>query len=92
MKWFDKWFAKKCKQAWENENKLNEVRGELVSRVSSEKTMNLGITRANGGWVVESNQYDKKTDRNNQHIHIVTDDKDLGEELNKIITYENLYR
>ena len=22
MKWFDKWFAKKCKHVWENHNQL----------------------------------------------------------------------
>ena len=25
MKWFDKWFAKKCKQAWEEENQPQEA-------------------------------------------------------------------
>ena len=100
MKWFDKWFAKKSKEAWENTKKeniyiekaLNTMHDPIPSRVDNEKTMTFKITKANGGWVIEHYQYDKKSDRNKNGIHIVTDDKNLGEELSKIITYENLFR
>lgn len=96
MKWFDKWFAKKCKQAWNN----NEVLAKEVdvmpvtksNRIDNERTMTLNITKANGGWVIEHRQYDKHRDRNNNSVHIITDDKDLGEELGKIITFESLYK
>ena len=95
MKWFDKWFAKKCKQAWNNEHEL--VKQEITpvsktNRIDSERTMNLNITKANGGWVIEHRQYDRHKDRNNSSVHIITDDKDLGEELGKIITFESLYK
>lgn len=95
MKWFDKWFAKKCKQAW-NDSKENliEVSPAHVTntRIDNERTMTLNVTKANGGWVIENRQYDKRTDRNNNSVHIITDDKDLGEEIGKIITFESLYR
>ena len=32
MKWFDRWFSKKCKQAWEDaHNEPNEARGLAIS-------------------------------------------------------------
>ena len=52
--------------------------------------MNFTVYRASGGHIVEHRTYDRKTDRNNHSLHIITDDKDLGEELGKIITFENL--
>jgi hypothetical protein len=99
MKWFDNWFSKKCKQAWDNANKVDAMvmnahhdSSEKVNRIHNEKTMTLNVTRASGGWIIENRQYDAHKDRTNTSIYIVTDDKDLGEELSKIITYENIYR
>ena len=34
--------------------------------------------------------YDTRKDRNENELHIITEDKDLGEELGKIITFESL--
>jgi hypothetical protein len=42
--------------------------------------------------VVELRHYDDKTDRIKNSLHIVPHDKDLGEALNHIITYEALKR
>lgn len=96
MKWFDKWFAKKCKQAWNSEHELVKE-AEIMpvtksNRIDNERTMTLNITKANGGWVIEHRQYDRHKDRNNNSVHIITDDKDLGEELGKIVTFESLYK
>ena len=95
MKWFNKWLSKKMKQAREGEYEL--VKEELMpvqksTRIESDRTLTLNITKANGGWVIEHRQYDKRTDRNNNSVHIITDDKDLGYELGKIITFESLYK
>jgi hypothetical protein len=95
MKWFDQWFAKKCKQAWDSsrENSMVEVTPiQKSSRVETERTMTLNVTKASGGWVIEHRQYDRHKDRNNNSVHIITDDKDLGEEIGKIITFESLYK
>lgn len=96
MKWFDKWFAKKCKQAWDNSNQLVKEQDIIPvtksNRIDNERTITLNVTKANGGWVIEHRQYDKHRDRNNNSVHIITDDKDLGEEIGKIITFESLYK
>jgi hypothetical protein len=50
----------------------------------------LNIYGASGGTIIETTKYDRKSDENRNSLHIVTDDKDLGEELGKIITMEQL--
>lgn len=94
MSWFNKWIAKKIKQAREGEYELAKE-AELMplqksTIVDNERTVTLNITKANGGWVIEHRQYNKRTDRNNNSVHIITDDKDLGDELGKILVLENM--
>lgn len=93
MKWLYKWLHKKIYEVDRSDVKELSISPDSPGRrVDSEKTMNFNVTRANGGWVIEYRQYDRKADRNNSNLHIITDDKDLGEEVGKIITFENLYR
>lgn len=70
-------------------------RGLVSSRDSSElesRGVNFTLYNANGGHVVELRHYDEKSDRMKNSLHIVPHDKDLGESLNHIITYEALKR
>lgn len=109
MKWFDKWFAKKCKQAWENSQNepmeeapspliaSNKVRRGLATGISkSDELHSRGVSftlyKANGGHVVELRDYDPQSDRHHNSLHLVPADKDMGEALNHIITYEALKR
>ena len=50
----------------------------------------LNVYSAGGGTIIETTKYDRKNDDHRHSLHIVTDDKDLGEELSKIITMESL--
>ena len=50
----------------------------------------LKIYGASGGTIIETTKYDRKSDENRHSLHVVTEDKDLGEELAKIITMEQL--
>jgi hypothetical protein len=91
MKFFKNWFAKMCREAWENSRQDVEVVGiTKASRSIDTNGMNFTVYRANGGHVIETRKYDRKRDENNNSLHIITDDKDLGEEIGKIITFENL--
>lgn len=97
MKWFDKWFKNKCREAWDSakvETQANVPMAIGLGRngpSSFEATgMNLTVYKANGGYIIEHRIYDRNTDRSNNSLHIITDNKDLGEEIGKIITYENL--
>ena len=99
MKFFDKWVAKKCKQAWnahtENANGI-EVYQQKPAMLAAQPAhlessgINITVYRANGGHVIECRMYDRKTDRANNGLHIITDDQNLGEELGKIITFEQI--
>ena len=50
----------------------------------------LNVYSASGGTIVETTKYDRQKDDHNHSLHVVTDDKELGEELAKIITMESL--
>ena len=61
-----------------------------VERINSNQGINFSVHRAHGGYVIEVTVYNRTTDRHNRSLHIITDDKDLGQEIGKIITYEGL--
>ena len=68
-------------------------RGLTVSADSeglNSEPLRLSIYRANGGTVVETRQYDRLKDRNQNHLHIISHDDNLGESLAKIIMMESL--
>ena len=52
--------------------------------------MRLQVYRASGGYVIETRSYDRRTDRNNNTMHVITDDQDLGQALGKIVMMEAL--
>jgi len=98
MKWFNEWFAKKCREAWENRNQRKEAAissdSILPTRDPSINIHSHGLSftvyRANGGYVIEHRRYDAKHDRNDTGLYIITEDKDLGYEIGKIITFESI--
>ena len=51
---------------------------------------NLKVYKARGGTVIETSLYDRKRDESHTALYVITDDKDMGEEIGKIITMENL--
>ena len=50
----------------------------------------LSVYGASGGTIIETTKYDRKSDENRHSLYVVTEDKELGEELAKIITMEQL--
>jgi hypothetical protein len=54
------------------------------------QSFRLNIYGASGGTIIETTKYDRKSDENRHSLHIVTEDKDLGQELSKIIIMEQL--
>jgi len=61
-----------------------------TNRIDSGTGFNLRVYKASGGTVIETSVYDRHKDRHHNGLYVITDDKDLGDELNKIITMENL--
>ncbi len=112
MKWFDDWFAKKSKEAWENVIKsrdeytkevdmhkayaMNQAINKMpsVSYSPHAQSINFQIYPANGGHVVEVHapEYSSLTINAipNRSLYIIPSDKDIGNEISKIITLEML--
>ena len=50
----------------------------------------LQVYKASGGIVIETHAYDEKKDRSNIGLYVITEGHDVGHEIGKIITFENL--
>ncbi len=75
-----------------NDNDIEEcyaVEDETGPDLNSQ-SFRLNNYGASGGTIIETTKYDRKSDENRHSLHIVTEDKDLGQELAKIITMEQL--
>ena len=105
MKWFDNWFAKKSKEAWEKSNTptTNEMPRHLVRAIDRdyERTepsirsngMNISVYNAVGGYVVEVRDLrPHEPHMSENRLHVIPSDKDLGESIGHILTYETLKR
>jgi len=78
---------------WLNEEQVEALSGSRLvdsTELDSNQPMRITIHRAAGGMVVETRTYDRLKDRNNQNLHIVTHEQNLGESLSKIVTMESL--
>ena len=52
--------------------------------------MRFQLYKANGGYVIETTRIDRMKDRAFHQIYIITNDADIGAEIGKIITMEQL--
>ena len=96
MKWFDRWFAKKVRWAWDHNNKPSrdiEYATSPVSAVSntprSSSNIRFTIYPASGGYVVEHQVYSPHKDRDSA-LTIVNHGEELGKVIEHIITLEAL--
>jgi hypothetical protein len=102
MKWFDRWFVRKCKWAWENKHFIDASKEGMLSsgRVPTELVdddphslndgLRVSIKKVIGGSLVTFRHYDRKSDRHEHKTYIITSDQDFNLELGKIITMESL--
>jgi len=100
---FRRWFTRMCKRAWEdvqyNESQKyaigpNTRRSIDINSVGAdldrEKSIRFNIYIANGGRVVETARYDRKTDRNYTSLYVIRDDQEFGREIDKILVMEGM--
>jgi hypothetical protein len=95
MNWFDKWFAKKCKQAWENKNRLEEGSIKMNSVLQVERGRSEGTDRitfelssAIGGRILNVRHYDERRDRHDHQTYVIPTGEDIGERVAKIVNLE----
>ena len=100
MKWFNRWFAKKCQQAWEEaRNRPDDAmvavpaaklgRG-LSTSINDDDGLNIQVRAAIGGRIVSFRHYDQKSDRNYWKTYVIPEDLDFERELGKMITLESM--
>ena len=100
MKWFDRWFYRKAKWAWENRDEMevpvtvNKIRGASLVAVEEDHSwgdgLRINIKKMIGGYVVSFRTYDRVRDRNDDRHYIITDEQDFEKELGKVITLESM--
>jgi hypothetical protein len=88
-------FEKRQSQLRESAFSIDRLSNSLVSKGSPsidqpERATQFTVYNANGGRVVETRRYDKKTDRNTNGLYVINNDADFGKEIDKIITMESL--
>ena len=93
MKWFDNWFKKKCKEAWESPDQLYPSNIGLV-KASPHRSgidsngLNLSIYGADGGTVLEFKYYDPNKDRSDYALHVIGQNENFEERVAQAITME----
>jgi hypothetical protein len=103
MKWFDRWFKKKCIAAWNSRDdgdevltnsKVSRAGSMLVSSSSEEEPwgdgLRINVKRIHGGTVVTFYRYDTHKDRSDNRHYIIHEDADFNTELGKLITMESM--
>lgn len=101
MKWFDRWFYRKAKWAWENKDEMEMQlsaktfgRANQLIAVSEEQSwedgLRINVKKVIGGFIISFRSYDRKTDRSNDRHYIITDEQDFEKELGKFITLESM--
>jgi len=73
-----------------NDNGVQDIISIEPSSEFGSNPFRLHIYRANGGTIVETRFYNRKNNEDEYRLHIITDDKDLGQEIGKLITMDCL--
>jgi hypothetical protein len=99
INWFKQKVIQWVREDWNKVRSDNDIQssksigiGTISSgrRLDQSNGMNFTIHSANGGYVMEYNKYDPRTDERNTALHIITSDQDLGQSIAHIITFEML--
>jgi len=94
MKWFDNWIVKRYNALRERGADICiPTAGQAISTVRErdgirKRGIRMSIIPAMGGTAVEFTTYDERKDRTDEHLYVIDDSKELGEEVAKIITVE----
>ncbi len=102
---FKRWMLSAVKDAVDAERN-GDVNLVSAQNIASQKSLRIGrqeasidqperaiqftVYTANGGRVVETRRYDRKTDRSSNGLYVITSEQDFGKEIDKIITMEAL--
>jgi hypothetical protein len=93
--WFTRWFDRMSKESWERTQKINEemiYRGKVIANNTIEPLnfdgINIKISGATGGTIIELRNYDKIKDRQNIKLYVIPTSEDFSDSFSKIVTLE----
>lgn len=74
--------------------KMSQIKGSKDDGYVNlnQSALSFRLYPATGGHIVEYSYYNEKTDMNQQALHLIPSDADLGDSLSKIMTLEALRR
>lgn len=104
MKWFDKWIMKHAERIMNKSQEIQipepnwnsgaKIRPSSMNRSVGDSldspAVRFKMFKASGGTIIETTIYDDQRDRTINGLYVVTNDKDLGTEIGKILTIESL--
>ena len=85
-----RWLKKRLRNWINNDDDDCHVIKAIMKDEPDSECIRFKVFRASGGTVVQTDYYDRKTDRQHNNLHVIVDGQDLGHELGKIVTYESL--
>ena len=87
-----KWLKRRLRN-WVNNEGSSDIHVPIAIRGREEpdsECIRFKVFKANGGTVIQTETYDRKTDRHNNALHVIVEGQDVGAELGKIITLHYL--
>ena len=104
MKWFDRWFYRQAKKAWDNkdlyesEGKYQEERTIKMATLGAaqlsrgnpegENRISFELSNAVGGKILNVRHYDHHRDRHESQTYVIPNGEDIGERVAKIVNLE----
>ena len=100
MKWYDKWIMNRAERIMSKQKEEKEMSYGQVAVKQARLGVDHGgldspavrfkMFKASGGTIIETQIYDERKDRHVNGLYVITNDKNIGEEINKILTMESL--
>jgi hypothetical protein len=100
MKWFDRWFKKKCLEAWNSEDSTPELkenkvrRGIAIRETSGEqlsaKGLRFTLYKSVGGHILETHVYDNRLDENRNTLYMINEEDDFAKQVAQAIMLESM--
>jgi hypothetical protein len=94
--WFKRWFFRMSAEA--RDHTLSESQSapsDIVwagpigkQTINTRNSIDMSLVRADGGWIVQFQSYDQRTDRTNVSHYVIPDSEDFGQRLSEIITLQ----
>jgi hypothetical protein len=88
MKFIKRLVAKWAREATEENNFPVKAVSVSDDTLHSDANLNFKVYHATGGYVMEFRRYDRKTDRMDNQIYVISKEEDLGERVARIVNLE----